>query len=85
MVMPEGMSGRQLADKIWEETPSLKVIFTSGYSVDLLGDKTGELKEGLNFLQKPYRPQSLAQTVRNCLDSSKPAPVRTLWEGVVKN
>ena len=85
MVMPEGMSGRQLADKIWEETPSLKVIFTSGYSVDLLGDKTGELKEGLNFLQKPYRPQSLAQTVRNCLDSSKPAPVQTVWEGVAKN
>ena len=85
MVMPEGMSGRQLADKIWEESPLLKVIFTSGYSADLIGDKTGELKEGLNFLQKPYRPQNLAQTVRNCLDSIKPAPVQTLWEGAAKS
>ena len=74
MVMPEGMTGLELAERIREDAPTLKVIFTSGYSVDLMGAKAGELKEGLNFLQKPYRPQTLAQTVRNCLDAKTPLP-----------
>ena len=72
--MPEGMTGLELADRIREDDPTLKVIFTSGYSVDLMGAKAGELKEGLNFLQKPYRPQTLARTVRNCLDTKTPLP-----------
>ena len=74
MVMPEGMTGRQLADKLKAQNPGLKVIYSSGYSVDLVSEDGLELSEGLNFLQKPYHPQKLAQTVRSCLDSAdKPA------------
>jgi len=69
MVMPEGMTGRQLADKLKVLNPELKVIYSSGYSADLITEEGLELSEGLNFLQKPYHPQKLAQTVRSCLDS----------------
>jgi len=69
MVMPEGLTGRQLAEKLKAQNPELKVIYSSGYSADLVTDDGLELSEGLNFLQKPYHPQKLAQTVRSCLDS----------------
>jgi two-component system, cell cycle sensor histidine kinase and response regulator CckA len=68
MVMPDGISGLQLADKLKSENPGLKVIFTTGYSAELMG-KDFQIKEGVNFLQKPYPPQKLVQTVRNGLDS----------------
>jgi CheY-like chemotaxis protein len=71
MVMPDGISGLQLADKLKAQNPGLKVIFTTGYSSELLG-KDFEIKEGVNFLQKPYPPQKLVQTVRNGLASGDP-------------
>jgi PAS domain S-box-containing protein len=68
MIMPGGMTGRELAERLRAEQPSLKVIYTSGYSVDLL-EKAPALVDGFNFLQKPYQSQKLAQTVRKCLDA----------------
>lgn len=68
MVMPDGLSGRQLAEKLKADNPNLKVVFTTGYSPDLIG-KDFTLREGVNFLQKPYPPQKLVQTVRNGLAS----------------
>ena len=67
LVMPDRMNGRELAEKLWTERPSLKVIFTSGYSEDVVG-KDFVLRRGLNYLQKPYNPDKLALTVRDCLD-----------------
>jgi len=68
MVMPDGISGMQLAEKLKAQNPTLKVIFTTGYSAELMG-KDFQIKEGLNCLQKPYPPQKLIQTVRNGLAS----------------
>ena len=68
MVMPEGMTGRELAEKLKREKPALKVLYTSGYSPDLLG-REFPLVHGLNFLQKPFPPALLALTVRQCLDA----------------
>jgi len=67
VVMPDRLSGRELAEQFWAEQPSLKVIFTSGYSADVVG-KDWILRHGSNYLQKPYRPRQLAQAVRECLD-----------------
>jgi CheY-like chemotaxis protein len=68
VVMPDGLTGRELAEELQSERPDLKVIFTSGYSAEVVGgDFT--MKEGVNFLQKPYHPYVLAETVRSCLDS----------------
>jgi len=67
LVMPNHMNGRELAEKLWVEQPDLKVIFTSGYSAEIVG-RDFKLEPELNFLQKPYQPQALAATVRRCLD-----------------
>ena len=69
LVMPDRMNGRELAERLWSERPKLKVIFTSGYSADVVG-KDFVLRGGLNYLQKPYHPQQLAVTVRDCLDGA---------------
>lgn len=68
MVMPGNMTGRELSEKLKAEKPGLKVIYTSGYSVEMIG-KDFSFKRGLNFLQKPYHPLALAKVVRDCLDS----------------
>jgi two-component system, cell cycle sensor histidine kinase and response regulator CckA len=68
MVMPEGMSGRELAEELKIRKPELKVIYTSGYSSDVMGQDLG-LRD-IKFLQKPYPPPQLAQAVRECLDTS---------------
>jgi len=67
MVMPEGITGRDLALQCLSDKPSLKVLYSSGYSVDVV---SGELKlaDGVNFLPKPYAPSRLLKVVRDCLD-----------------
>ena len=66
MMMPEGMSGRELAEKILAEEPVLRVMFTSGYPLEAIGSDLA--KSGHCFLQKPYSPIALARSVRECLD-----------------
>jgi CheY-like chemotaxis protein len=73
MVMPEGISGRELAARLREQKPALKVIYSSGYTPELLGPGMEGLCDGVNYLQKPYRPQILAQTVRACLEGAETA------------
>ena len=70
MVMPEGVSGPQLAQRLLNDDPKLKIIYTSGYSPGLL-TKDVSLLEGSNFLPKPYKPIRLAQMIRECLDNAK--------------
>jgi two-component system cell cycle sensor histidine kinase/response regulator CckA len=67
MMMPEGMSGWELAEQIRATTPNVKVLFTSGYSPELF-NRDVELDQQVNFLPKPYHPRTLAGTVRTCLD-----------------
>ena len=62
VVMPESISGRQLAHTLIMDRPDLKVIFTSGYSPELIGtDFEHERQHG--FLAKPYLTDHLAKTV----------------------
>jgi nitrogen-specific signal transduction histidine kinase/CheY-like chemotaxis protein len=68
MIMPEGLSGIELAQELRARKPALKVIFTSGYSVDELGDNFIG-KFGAGFLQKPYTRFTLANAVRARLDA----------------
>ncbi len=67
LVMPDRMNGRELAERLWEDEPKLPVVFTSGYSADVVG-KDFVLRHGLHYLQKPYHPQKLAITIREVLD-----------------
>jgi CheY-like chemotaxis protein len=66
MVMPEGIGGRELAEELKIRKPDLKIIYTTGYSSDVMGSDLGMCD--VRFLQKPYPPPQLAQTVRECLD-----------------
>jgi len=67
IIMPGGMTGRDLVERIRAERPDLKAIYTSGYSSDIVG-KDFVLHEGVNYLQKPFLPQVVARAVRKCLD-----------------
>jgi CheY-like chemotaxis protein len=70
MVMPSGMSGADLARLLLQRNPSLKVIYTSGYSPEIWR-KDSLLSQGINFLPKPYNLQTLLKAVRLCLDGGK--------------
>jgi two-component system, cell cycle sensor histidine kinase and response regulator CckA len=69
MVMPGGIMGRELAECLLDQSPKLKVIYTSGYSPGMAGNDP-VLFKGRNFLPKPYSIDKLAQFVRECLDGS---------------
>jgi CheY-like chemotaxis protein len=66
MVMPEGMSGREVAMRLRERRPQLPVIYTSGYSAELTGEQLSLGKHDA-FLQKPASPQQFLETIRQCL------------------
>jgi len=69
MVMPEGMTGLHLAKQLKQMSPKLKVIISSGYSLEL---NQVQENSGLGFtcLNKPYQVATLATVVRECLDQS---------------
>jgi PAS domain S-box-containing protein len=69
LVMPGGMTGKDLAEQLLRENPKLKVIYVSGYSAEVAG-KDFPLEEGVNFLAKPVQAFKLAQTVRQNLDAN---------------
>ncbi len=67
MMMPQGMTGLDLAENLRAHRPGLPVVISSGYSADLAGTDASQL-EGIAFLPKPCPPATLVQTVRQCLD-----------------
>jgi len=68
VVMPV-MSGSELAERARALQPSLKVLFTSGYTRDAIM-RDGRLEPGLDLLSKPFTYTSLAAKVRDLLDRS---------------
>jgi two-component system, cell cycle sensor histidine kinase and response regulator CckA len=68
MVMPGGMTGRELADRLLREEPRLQVIYSTGYSMDLAASGL-HLVEGVNFLPKPYDATTLGRAVKKSLAS----------------
>ena len=68
VVMPKGMKGNVLAERLREDRANLKVLFSSGYNTDFTVEG-GQFTNRMNFLQKPYKPEALVKAVRECLDS----------------
>jgi len=66
VIMP-GLNGRQLADQLLARRPGLRVLFTSGYTHDVIAHH-GVLDPGVEFLAKPYTLESLGRRVRQVLD-----------------
>ena len=65
IIMPGGLNGRELADRLRKERPRLKVILMSGYSHERLG----KTQSPSHILTKPFSLEQLTETVRTCLDS----------------
>jgi PAS domain S-box-containing protein len=71
VVMP-GMTGRELANRLLEARPQIKVLYVSGYTGDVIG-RQGVLDPGMAYLPKPFTPAQLALRVREVLGQSKTA------------
>ncbi len=63
VIMPK-MNGPQLAERLKRISPNLRVLFTSGYTEKEIGQH-GVLDESVNFISKPYSPQTLARKIRS--------------------
>lgn len=66
VVMPE-MSGRELAERLQNHHPKLECLFMSGYTANVIAHH-GILKEGVNFIQKPFSRKDLAIKIRAVID-----------------
>lgn len=69
IIMPGGMNGRQLAEQARAIYPSLKVLFTSGYTENVVVHH-GRLDLGVELLSKPYTRLELATKLRQILQAS---------------
>jgi len=67
MVMPGGMTGLEMIQRLRTLNPRLKAMVSSGYSLDL-ARPNGEEEKGLRFLPKPYQPSTLSRLIRECID-----------------
>jgi len=70
VVMPR-MNGKVLSERLLELRPSIRVLYTSGYTADVIVHH-GVLDEGVEFLSKPYSLELLARRVREVLDKPQP-------------
>ncbi len=66
VIMPGPMNGRQLVDEALKRRPSLKTLFTSGYTENAIVHH-GRLDSGVLLLVKPYRKSDLARMIRTAL------------------
>ena len=66
MIMPGSMNGRRLADAALQRRPALKILFTSGYSNEVIIHH-GHLDAGVLLLAKPYGKSDLARMLRTAL------------------
>ena len=68
VVMPV-MSGWELADKVRERRPGIRVLYTTGYTGDSVGFASMH-QNGTGFIEKPFTPAELTRKVRVLLDSN---------------
>jgi signal transduction histidine kinase/ActR/RegA family two-component response regulator len=70
MIMPGGLSGRDLAKELISQRPGLPVVIASGYSVEDISDELSA-NHNISFVQKPYNLDVLAKAIRAALDQAK--------------
>ena len=66
ILVPGAKNGRQLVDQALRQRPSLKILFTSGYTENAIVHH-GRLDTGVLLLVKPYRKSELARMIRMAL------------------
>ena len=73
VIMPN-MNGHELARRMLKLMPSLKVVFTSGYTDDTIS-RHGVLNQGVSLVKKPFSAKTLTETVRAVLDGIEPGGI----------
>jgi hypothetical protein len=68
VVMPQ-ISGRELAERLADDNPGLRVLFMSGYSDEAVY-RHGVLSPDAAFIEKPFTERTLTRKVREVLDQS---------------
>jgi len=76
VVMPGGLTGFDLARRIAQLRPTLKVLLTSGFAADAMPGP-GDTTAGLDILGKPYSQEALAKAVGGALRSVSSQPLET--------
>lgn len=69
LIMP-GMNGQELIETILQDQPDIKSILMSGYTDDIIAER-GDLKPGVDFINKPLLPIALSNKVRDVLDANQ--------------
>ncbi len=69
-VVLQTIGGRQIAEQITGQRPTVKVLFISGYTGDAIVHN-GILDPNADFLQKPFTAEALCTKVRSILDSQR--------------
>ncbi|MCK9909469.1 response regulator, partial [Microbacteriaceae bacterium K1510] len=73
VVLPGGVSGRQLSDSLLKLRPDLPVLYTTGYTRNAIVHH-GRLDPDVHLLNKPYTQQDLLRKVRELLDRNGGRP-----------
>ncbi|HRH46712.1 MAG TPA: ATP-binding protein, partial [Pyrinomonadaceae bacterium] len=68
VILPE-MNGSEIANRLLQINPELKVLYMSGYTDNAIVNQ-GIFNEGINFIEKPFSPDKLRQKVRDILDGN---------------
>ncbi len=71
VVMPGGLSGRDLVQRMQQTRPVLPVLYMSGYSRDEIATR-GVLEEGITVIEKPFTPEQLLGAVGSVLAGATP-------------
>jgi CheY-like chemotaxis protein len=77
VIMPGGVSGKELAENLLRKKPELRVIYTTGHSAGKIGQQL-HLEAGKNYLPKPYSFGDLAMIIRQKLDERAPVEEQQL-------
>ncbi len=68
VILPRGMNGRDVAESFHKRHPAARILFSSGYTREILKDRGG-FDDDVALLSKPYLAQTLAQQIREVLDN----------------
>jgi signal transduction histidine kinase len=75
VVLPKGMSGRDLARELGRERPDLPVLYASGYSMEMVRHRE-QSDEPMRLINKPFDRHALAKAVREAIDADGRAATR---------
>ncbi len=80
VVMPGGINGRELAERVQADRPGVRVLFMSGYTSDTVL-RNGIAEDTASFVQKPFTADTLATRVRELLDDGSASGVEAVEGG----